>query len=108
MPEVNPWMTLQSCFDWSFRRQARLDKKNDERLTAYYIDFMAMCRRVGGQATEEDAGKGEWKKKKKRLKHAQNFVNTVDQKGKPLLCNFILIEQIYREKKESLLQGGMY
>ena len=46
--------------------------------------------------------------KKKRLKHAQNFVNTVDQKGKPLLCNFILIEQIYREKKESLLQGGMY
>ena len=47
-------------------------------------------------------------KKKKRLKHAQNFVNTVDQKGKPLLCNFILIEQIYREKKESLLQGGMY
>ena len=47
-------------------------------------------------------------KKKKRLKHAQNFVNTVDQKGKPLLCNFILIEQIYREKKETLLQGGMY
>ena len=46
--------------------------------------------------------------KKKSLKHAQNFVNTVDQKGKPLLCNFILIEQIYREKKESLLQGGMY
>ena len=42
-------------------------------------------------------------KKKKRLKHAQNVVNTVDQKGKPLLCNFILIEQIYREKKESLL-----
>ena len=48
------------------------------------------------------------KKKKKRLKHAQNVVNTVDQKGKPLLFNFILIEQIYREKKESLLQGGMY
>ena len=46
--------------------------------------------------------------KKKRLKHAQNVVNTVDQKGKPLLFNFILIEQIYREKKESLLQGGMY
>lgn len=46
-------------YDWSrFRRQARLDKKNDERLTAYYIDFMAMCRRVCGQATEEDAGKG--------------------------------------------------
>ena len=106
MTEVNPWMTLQSCFVWSFRRQARLDKKNDERLTAYYIDFMAMCRRVCGQATEEDAGKGEWKKK--RSKHAQNFVNTVDQKGKPLLCNFIVIEQIYREKKESLLQGGIY
>ena len=50
----------------------------------------------------------EKKKKKKRLKHAQNVVNTVDQKGKPLLFNFILIEQIYREKKESLLQGGMY
>ena len=48
------------------------------------------------------------KKKKERLKHAQNVVNTVDQKGKPLLFNFILIEQIYREKKESLLQGGMY
>ena len=47
-------------------------------------------------------------KKKKRLKHAQNVVNTVDRKGKPLLFNFILIEQIYREKKESLLQGGMY
>ena len=47
-------------------------------------------------------------KKKKRLKHAQNVVNTVDQKGKPLLFNFILIEQLYREKKESLLQGGMY
>ena len=47
-------------------------------------------------------------KKKKRLKHAQNVVNTVDQKGKPLLFNFILIEQIYGEKKESLLQGGMY
>lgn len=71
---------------------------------------MAMCRRVCGQATEEDAGKGEWKKKKKKdwnmLKN--NVVNTVDQKGKPLLFNFILIEQIYREKKESLLQGGMY
>ena len=37
-----------------------------------------------------------------------NVVNTVDQKGKPSLFNFILIEQIYREKKESLLQGGMY
>ena len=48
---------------------------------------MAMCRRVCGQATEEDAGKGEWKKK--RLKHAQNFVNTVDQKGKHLLCDSV-------------------
>lgn len=67
MTEANPGMTLQSCFHWSFRRQARLDKKNDERLTAYYIDFMAMCRRVCGQATEEDAGKGEWKKKKKKI-----------------------------------------
>ena len=46
--------------------------------------------------------------KKKRLKRAQNVVNTVDRKVKPLLFNFILIEQIYREKKESLLQGGMY
>lgn len=46
-------------YDWSrFRRLARLDKKNDERLTQYYLDFMAMCRRVCGQATEEDAGKG--------------------------------------------------
>ncbi|KAL9976050.1 hypothetical protein ACROYT_G013284 [Oculina patagonica] len=46
-------------YDWSrFRRLARLDKKNDERLTAYYIDFMAMCRRVCGQATEDDAGRG--------------------------------------------------
>ena len=43
---------------YSLRRLARLDKKNDERLTAYYIDFMAMCRRVCGQATEDDAGRG--------------------------------------------------
>ena len=70
---------------------------------------MAMCRRVCGQATEEDAGKGEWKKKKKDWNMLKNnVVNTVDQKGKPSLFNFILIEQIYREKKESLLQGGMY
>ena len=27
--------------------------------------------------------------KKKRLKHAQNFVNTVDQKGKHLLCDSV-------------------
>ena len=47
-----------SLLGYSLRRLARLDKKNDERLTAYYIDFMAMCRRVCGQATEEDAGRG--------------------------------------------------
>ena len=49
-------------------------------------------------------------KKKKKIETCSKCckINTVDQKGKPLLCNFILIEQIYREKKESLLQGGMY
>ncbi|KAK3733995.1 hypothetical protein QZH41_009861 [Actinostola sp. cb2023] len=42
-------------YDWSqFRRLARLDKKNDGRLTAYYKDFMAMCRTVCGRPLEED------------------------------------------------------
>ena len=31
---------------------------------------MAMCRRVCGQATEEDAGKGEWKKEPTGTYHA--------------------------------------
>ena len=43
------------------RRLARLDKKNDERLTAYYIDFMAMCRRVCGKATDDDEGRGQFR-----------------------------------------------
>ena len=72
-------MTLQSCLDWSFRRQARLDKKNDERLTAYYIDFMAMCRRVCGQATQEDAGKGEWNKELIGSKKDWNMLKIVLQ-----------------------------
>ena len=42
------------CFFPFSRRLARLDKKNDERLTAYYVDFVAMCRRVCGRLTEED------------------------------------------------------
>ena len=42
---------LQFSFN---RRLARLDKKNDGRLTAYYKDFMAMCRTVCGRPLEED------------------------------------------------------
>lgn len=40
------------------RRLARLDKKNDDRLTEYYKDFMAMCRRVCGRPLEEDSERG--------------------------------------------------
>ena len=40
------------------RRLARLDKKNDDRLTEYFKDFMAMCRRVCGRPLEEDSERG--------------------------------------------------
>jgi hypothetical protein len=40
------------------RRLARLDKKNDDRLTLYYKDFIAMCRRVCGRPLEEDKDRG--------------------------------------------------
>lgn len=33
---------------------AKLDKKQNGTLTAYYEEFMAMCRKVCGRSTEED------------------------------------------------------
>ncbi|XP_032220278.1 chromodomain-helicase-DNA-binding protein 8 isoform X2 [Nematostella vectensis] len=46
-------------YDWSrFRRQARLDKKNDERLEQYLHDFMAMCRRVCGRPRDDEGDRG--------------------------------------------------
>jgi hypothetical protein len=33
---------------------ARLDKKNDDRLSQYFKEFLAMCKRVCGRATDED------------------------------------------------------
>lgn len=33
---------------------AKLDKKYDETLTAYFDEFMAMCRKICGRATSED------------------------------------------------------
>ena len=41
---------LCSCF----RKLAKLDKKDDERITAYFEEFSAMCRRVCNQSTPED------------------------------------------------------
>lgn len=37
---------------------ARLDKKNDDRLSAYFKEFIAMCKRVCGRATEEEIVQG--------------------------------------------------
>ena len=37
-----------------FRKLAKLDKKDDERITAYFEEFSAMCRRVCNQSTPED------------------------------------------------------
>ena len=36
------------------RLQAKLEKKHDDRLTTYFEEFMAMCRKVCGKETEED------------------------------------------------------
>ena len=36
------------------RKLAKLDKKDDERITAYFEEFSAMCRRVCNQSTPED------------------------------------------------------
>ena len=33
---------------------ARLDKKNDGRLSLYFKEFLAMCKRVCGRATDEE------------------------------------------------------
>ncbi len=33
---------------------ARLDKKNDGRLSQYFKEFLAMCKRVCGRATDEE------------------------------------------------------
>ena len=33
---------------------ARLDKKNDDRLSQYFKEFLAMCKRVCGRATDEE------------------------------------------------------
>lgn len=40
------------------RGLARLDKKNDDRLTDYYLDFMAMCRKVCGRGMDGDVERG--------------------------------------------------
>lgn len=39
------------------RLQAKLEKKHDDRLTTYFEEFMAMCRKVCGKETEEDRRK---------------------------------------------------
>ncbi len=36
------------------RKLAKLDKKDDDRITAYFEEFTAMCRRVTGKSTPED------------------------------------------------------
>lgn len=42
-------------YNWDkFRIMAKLDKKQNGTLTAYYEEFMAMCRKVCGRSTEED------------------------------------------------------
>ena len=49
-------VALSLCFTdmFMFRQIARLDKKQDDSLTAYFEAFTAMCRRVCGRSTEED------------------------------------------------------
>jgi len=37
-----------------FRQLAKLDKKQDETLTHYYEEFMAMCRKITGRASSDD------------------------------------------------------
>ena len=34
---------------------ARLDKKNDARLSSYFRDFLAMCKRVCGRPDDDEA-----------------------------------------------------
>ena len=41
-----------------FRQMARLDKKNDARLSSYFKEFIAMCKRVCGRATDEEIVQG--------------------------------------------------
>ena len=40
---------------------ARLDKKNDNRLSSYFREFLAMCKRVCGRATDEEIIQGFYK-----------------------------------------------
>jgi len=75
-------------YDWSkFRKLAKLDKKDDERITAYFEEFSAMCRRVCNQSTPEDleTKRGEnlepiSDERAHRVLHRVNLINTIRNK----------------------------
>eukprot|EP00794_Sanderia_malayensis_P019257 gene19257-21185_t len=72
-------------FDWSkFRKLAKLEKKDDDRITAYYEEFVAMCRRVCNKSTPEDI----------ETKKGENLEPITDERANRVLHRVRLLQTI--------------